>query len=1172
MNDLVIGKNVEKIAEYAFWGCKNLTEVTIPDGVTAIESDSFQGCSRLENIAFSNSLNKIGRFAFSGCTALNNIVLPDSLETIDSRAFHGCSNLTSLYIPKNVTYVGGGIVSGCNKVTSLSVDRENKIYSSANNCIIEKETKKVISGCIESVIPDDGSVLGIGTYSFSGFNFSSFIIPIGIKYIESDAFSSCPKLESVSIPYSVNVIGENAFYNCQNLKTVVISQGTVSIEQNAFSSNLKMDEVTLPKSVTNIGLYSFNCSNLQKITILNPECSIADNELTIGPAAAIYGYKDSTAQAYAEKYGRVFVSICDHENASVSDVSDPTCTTQGSKTYDCPDCENVFTAYANPLGHDYISEIKTQVSCTETGEIVYTCSRCNDTYSVEVLPEHKYELTISGATCTENGYEKYECSICNDIQITEIPASHNYETITVVKATSEEDGSVLYRCSRCGDEYSLTIPKSYAIGILVIQDILPWTSDSNTKVLNDLLSDEYIGGWDMTSTNNLENVNFNEYDEIYIANDQPTETYNRLAPYMDELVDFSRRGGTLIIGACDKGWAEGDMSSCLPLGITLTTNYAMRNYVANRSHNIVTGLRTFNGEINNSYLYGRYCSHGSFDNLPSGTNVIITDAYGKATLCEFEEGEGKIILSSLTWEYSYDRLHENMPTNFSKNCYDDLFLMGKATTNVEEEPEHIHSYIDKVKEPSCVEGGFTTHTCILCGYSYNSDFVSSAGHIEAEAVRENINEATCTEDGDCDKVIYCKACFKELSREYTVIPAHGHNYKSIVTHPTCTDNGYTMFVCQSCGDSFIDDEVAATNHTPGQTYKINRTDSSCITKGGYDLVTYCANCGKELSREHFETDAKGHTPVKINAVPATATQNGYTGDIVCSDCGIVIEKGAILPIGSTLKPEEYPDFNSGDFEHRNNGNNWDFWYENETFVNGTMFRVEEVYSGDDYDSCADKNKKHKFKMYDLSAQVGEMSVQPNGDIWIALPLPGNFDENKTVIYYVNGDTYESIPCCVKDGKIYFRTNHFSSYAIVDLSEHQHVFSSVVTQKTCTTDGYTTYTCLDCDYSYKGDFVKADHSFINTVIAPTCTEKGYTSHICLECGYSENDNYVNAAGHTEDSTGKCINCGKDLQAEREENCSCSCHNDGFSGFIWKILRIFYKIFKVNKVCACGKAHY
>lgn len=39
-----------------------------------------------------------------------------------------------------------------------------------------------------------------------------------------------------------------------------------------------------------------------------------------------------------------------------------------------------------------------------------------------------------------------------------------------------------------------------------------------------------------------------------------------------------------------------------------------------------------------------------------------------------------------------------------------------------------------------------------------------------------------------------------------------------------------------------------------------------------------------------------------------------------------------------------------------------------------------------------------------------------------------------------------------------------------------------------------------------------------------------------------------------------------------NCTCNCHKEGFMGFIWKILRFFYKFFGTNRICDCGISHY
>jgi hypothetical protein len=68
--------------------------------------------------------------------------------------------------------------------------------------------------------------------------------------------------------------------------------------------------VTIPKSVTNIDAYAFNgCSKLSQIIFLSKTVEIRDREDTISSTAVIYGYADSTAEAYATKYNRTFVVL-----------------------------------------------------------------------------------------------------------------------------------------------------------------------------------------------------------------------------------------------------------------------------------------------------------------------------------------------------------------------------------------------------------------------------------------------------------------------------------------------------------------------------------------------------------------------------------------------------------------------------------------------------------------------------------------------------------------------------------------------------------------------------------------------------------------------------------------------------------------------------------------------
>ena len=79
----------------------------------------------------------------------------------------------------------------------------------------------------------------------------------------------------------------------------------------------------------------------------------------------------------------------------------------------------------------------------------------------------------------------------------------------------------------------------------------------------------------------------------------------------------------------------------------------------------------------------------------------------------------------------------------------------------------------------------------------------------------------------------------------------------------------------------------------------------------------------------------------------------------------------------------------------------------------------------------------------------------------------------------------------------------------------HSYSAVVTAPSCQNEGYTTYTCSDCGYSYKDNFVPKSHvaSGAGTVTAPTCTEQGYTTYTCSKCGETYKADYVDALGHT-----------------------------------------------------------
>ncbi|MCM1313917.1 MAG: leucine-rich repeat protein [Prevotella sp.] len=122
----------------------------------------------------------------------------------------------------------------------------------------------------------------------------------------------------------ITSIGKRTFYNCKKLTSINIPDSVTSIGESAFHYCLSLTSIDIPDSVTSISDMAFKgCSSLTSITILNPECAICNDKDTITNGyfqdsngynyndfkGTIYGYENSTAQAYAEKCGYKFESI-----------------------------------------------------------------------------------------------------------------------------------------------------------------------------------------------------------------------------------------------------------------------------------------------------------------------------------------------------------------------------------------------------------------------------------------------------------------------------------------------------------------------------------------------------------------------------------------------------------------------------------------------------------------------------------------------------------------------------------------------------------------------------------------------------------------------------------------------------------------------------------------------
>ena len=276
ITNIYIPEGIIEIGRYAFYR-SGLLRFTLPNSVATLGARAFEYCASLEEISLNNLITSIDGYTFRGCTNLSSINIPDSVTSIETSAFAG-SGLESVYIPQNVRYIGSGVFSYCKNLSSISVSEENTSYFSSGNCIIKRDSYRLIVGCKTSIIPTDGSVTSIGESAFNGCTgLTEVSIPYSVTWIEKYAFSDCSGLTSITIPNSVLWIGDGAFSYCTGLTEVTIPNSVTGIGRNAFSWCESLTSITIPDSVTSIGEITFlGCSGLTSVTIGNSVTSISN--------------------------------------------------------------------------------------------------------------------------------------------------------------------------------------------------------------------------------------------------------------------------------------------------------------------------------------------------------------------------------------------------------------------------------------------------------------------------------------------------------------------------------------------------------------------------------------------------------------------------------------------------------------------------------------------------------------------------------------------------------------------------------------------------------------------------------------------------------------------------------------------------------------------------------
>ena len=159
--------------------------------------------------------------------------------------------------------------------------------------------------------------------------------------------------------------------------------------------------------------------------------------------------------------------------------------------------------------------------------------------------------------------------------------------------------------------------------------------------------------------------------------------------------------------------------------------------------------------------------------------------------------------------------------------------------------------------PKCYAQGFASYECTICAHSYY-EILESLDH-EWEYT-------------DCENPMVCKLCGRNGDTP-------GHNYKQTVVKPTCTEDGYTLNTCQTCGNSYNTNPVTAPGHSGG-TPTCTEPAKCTVCGQGY---------GDALGHIPEHDDDNCLTPIRCSVCQEITTagfeSHNFVDNLRCDRCG-----------------------------------------------------------------------------------------------------------------------------------------------------------------------------------------------------------------------------------------------------------------------------------------------
>ncbi|MBQ4098134.1 MAG: hypothetical protein IJC72_02390 [Clostridia bacterium] len=515
-------------------------------------------------------------------------------------------------------------------------------------------------------------------------------------------------------------------------------------------------------------------------------------------------------------------------------------------------------------------------------------------------------------------------------------------------------------------------------------------------------------------------------------------------------------------------------------------------------------------------------------------------------------------------EIKYDETHhwKECECGEKSEIEEHAFLDGKCECGYERKEsgnEHTHNYVignyddskhwkececsakDQVERHTLVNGkcecGYEdksmVHTHVFDRKTVNDEYLKSPATCENKAVYyysckcgekgeetfENGNAlghsfTNYKDNGDNTKTAECD---NGCGKTNTIQKEHVHSYSSVITPPTCEDEGYTTYTC-GCGDTYRADEVKALGHNYGDFVSdgdgIHHT-KTCKNDSDHKITESCgggtATCTKKAKCSVCGGEYGSLAPHNYTHVvtPPTCEQGGYTTHTcVCGDSYVDSHMNA--------KGHAYGAWvNNGNETHT------------KTCANDNTHKITENCGG----GTATCTKKANCSV--CGGEYGSLASHSYTDV---VTPPTCEQGGYTTHTCACGDSYV-------DSHVNAKGHAYGAWLNNGNKTHTKTCANDNTHKITENCGGGTATCTkkaNCSVCGSEYGSLAPHSYTHVVTPPTCEQGGYTTHTCV-CGDSYVDSHVNSKGH---AYGAWVNngngthtktCASDNTHKITENC-------------------------------------